>query len=112
MLMQMATKPRVDGRSVLKAIFHFLLARLGVRCLRGDSFFGTLVPQPAVVADFGAGERAVRSLRGILLERSSAKETTVKPVIFALAGDKPYFPRLIDRCHSAKQDIPELSRRF
>jgi FkbM family methyltransferase len=52
--MQMATEPRMDERSVFKAIFYFLLARLGVRCLRGHSFFATLLARPAVVADFGA----------------------------------------------------------
>ena len=52
--MQMATEPRMGERSVFKAIFYLLLARLGVRRLRGHSFFGTLLAKPAVVADFGA----------------------------------------------------------
>jgi FkbM family methyltransferase len=39
---------------VLKRIFYLLLARLGVRRLREHSFFGMLLVQPAVVADFGA----------------------------------------------------------
>jgi FkbM family methyltransferase len=51
--MQMATEPRMGERSVFRAIFHFLLARLGVRRLRGHSFFETLLAKPAVVADFG-----------------------------------------------------------
>jgi FkbM family methyltransferase len=39
---------------MLKRVFHLLLARLGVRRLRGHSFFGTILPRPAVVADLGA----------------------------------------------------------
>jgi len=39
---------------VFKAVYHWFLARLGIRRLRGHSFFGTLLGQPAVVADFGA----------------------------------------------------------
>jgi len=54
MLMQKATDARTDKRSVFKAIFYFLLARLGVRRLRGHSFFALLLAKPAVVADFGA----------------------------------------------------------
>ena len=52
--MQKGTEPRMDERSVFRRIFHFLLARLGVRRLRGHSFFGALLAKPAVVADFGA----------------------------------------------------------
>ena len=52
--MQMASEPRMDEKSVFKAIFYFLRARLGVRRLRGHSFFATLLAKPAVVADFGA----------------------------------------------------------
>src|SRR5713101_5288205 len=44
----------MNARSVFKRVFYFLLARLGIRRLRGHSFFGTLLPKPAVVADFGA----------------------------------------------------------
>jgi len=39
---------------VLKRVFYFFLARLGVRRLRGHSFFATLLAKRAVVADFGA----------------------------------------------------------
>jgi FkbM family methyltransferase len=39
---------------MVKRIFYFLLARLGLRRLRGHSFFATLLAKPAVVADFGA----------------------------------------------------------
>ncbi len=53
-MMQMATEPRMDERSVLRVIFYFLVARLGDRRLRGHSFFATHVAEPAVVADFGA----------------------------------------------------------
>ncbi len=52
--MQKATDARMDKRSVLKAIFYFLLARLGVRRLRGHSFFAMLLAKPAVAVDFGA----------------------------------------------------------
>jgi len=45
---------RLGARSLFKAIYYWLLARLGIRRLRGHSFFGTLLPRPAVVADFGA----------------------------------------------------------
>ena len=41
-------------RSLLKRIFYLLLGGLGVRPLRGHSFFGALLATPAVVADFGA----------------------------------------------------------
>jgi FkbM family methyltransferase len=54
MLMQTATEPGIGEGSVFKGIFYFLLARLGVRRLRGHSFFGTLLAQPVVIADFGA----------------------------------------------------------
>ncbi len=52
--MQTANEPRIGERSVFKGIFYFLIARLGVRRLRGHSFFGTLLAQPVAVADFGA----------------------------------------------------------
>ena len=54
MLMQKATDARMDKGSVFKAILYFLLARLGVRRMRGHSFFAMLRAEPAVVADFGA----------------------------------------------------------
>lgn len=39
---------------MLKRIFYLLLNRMGIRRLRGHSFFATLLGKPAVVADFGA----------------------------------------------------------
>ena len=45
---------RVRLRSAFKQMFHLMLGRLGIRCFREHSFFGTLLPRPAVVADFGA----------------------------------------------------------
>ena len=54
MLMRKSTAFRVHVRSVVKRIFHLLLARLAVRRLRGHSFFAMLLAKPAVVADFGA----------------------------------------------------------
>jgi hypothetical protein len=44
----------MDKGSVFKAIFYFLLAGLGIRRLRGQSFSVMLLAGPAVVADFGA----------------------------------------------------------
>jgi len=52
--MQTGDAFRVHMRSMMKRIFYFLLARLGLRRLRGHSFFATLLAKPAVVADFGA----------------------------------------------------------
>jgi methyltransferase, FkbM family len=52
--MQTGDAFRVHMRSMVKRIFYFLLARLGLRRLRGHSFFATLLAKPAVVADFGA----------------------------------------------------------
>jgi hypothetical protein len=62
MLMQEATDARMDKRSVFKAIFYFLLARLGVRRLRGYSFFRALLATPSAMAENGrsripAGQR-------------------------------------------------------
>jgi FkbM family methyltransferase len=45
---------RVRVRSVFRRVFHLLLDRLGLRRFKEHSFFGTLLAQPAVVADFGA----------------------------------------------------------
>jgi FkbM family methyltransferase len=73
-------------RSVLKRIFYFFLARLGVRRLRGHSFFGALLATPAVVADFGAhrGEffAALKSgysvSRALLIEADPALAESLK----------------------------------
>ncbi len=81
-----AADARMDKRSVLKAIFYFLLARLGVRRLRGHSFFAMLPAKPAVVADFGAhrGEffAAVKAeypvSRALLIEANPALADSLK----------------------------------
>lgn len=75
-----------DNGSVLKQIFYLLLACLGIRRLRGHSFFDTLLPRPAVVADFGAhrGEfytalKAQRPIsQALLLEADPALAETLK----------------------------------
>ena len=54
MLTREITAFRAHVRLMVKRIFYFLLARLGLRRLRGHSFFATLLAKPAVVADFGA----------------------------------------------------------
>ena len=54
MLTRKATEFHINVRSMFRCIYHLLLARLGVRCLRGHSFFAMLLAKPAVVADFGA----------------------------------------------------------
>jgi len=73
---------------VLKRIFYFLLARLGVRRLRRHSFFGTLLSRPAVVADFGAhrGEffAALKAeypvSRALLIEADPALEKSLEGI--------------------------------
>jgi len=45
---------RIKGRSFFKRIFHILLDWLEIRRFKEHSFFGSLVPQAAIVADFGA----------------------------------------------------------
>ena len=42
------------ARSVFKQTFHWLIQRLGIRRLREHSFFAALLPESAVVGDFGA----------------------------------------------------------
>jgi FkbM family methyltransferase len=54
MLMQTSNGFRMHVRSVFKRIFHWVLGWLGIRRLREHSFFATLLPRPAAVADFGA----------------------------------------------------------
>jgi FkbM family methyltransferase len=45
---------RLKARSLFRRIFHVLLDRLEIRRFKEHSFFGSLLPQPAIVADFGA----------------------------------------------------------
>jgi FkbM family methyltransferase len=45
---------RSKARSLFKRIFHVLLDRLEIRRYKEHSFFGSLLPQAAIVADFGA----------------------------------------------------------
>jgi FkbM family methyltransferase len=52
--MQKSNALRVHVRFVLKRTFHLLLDLLGIRRFREHSFFGTLLAESAVIADFGA----------------------------------------------------------
>jgi FkbM family methyltransferase len=45
---------RVEARSLFRRIFHVLLNRLEIRRFKEHSFFGSLLPQTAIVADLGA----------------------------------------------------------
>jgi FkbM family methyltransferase len=45
---------RIKARSFFRRIFHVLLDQLEIRRFKEHSFFGSLVPQTAIVADFGA----------------------------------------------------------
>jgi FkbM family methyltransferase len=71
---------------VLKHIFYLIVARLGIRRLRGHSFFHALLPQSAVIADLGAhrGEffAAVKSehsiSRALLAEADPALAESLK----------------------------------
>ena len=45
---------RLKARSLFRRIFHVLLDRLEIRRFKEHSFFGSLLPQTAIVADFGA----------------------------------------------------------
>jgi FkbM family methyltransferase len=45
---------RIKARSLFRRIFHVLLAWLKIRRFREHSFFGSLLPEPTIVADFGA----------------------------------------------------------
>jgi len=86
MLMQKATGFRKHARSVLRRIFHLLLDWLGIRRFKEHSFFGSLLPQRAVIADFGAhrGEffAALKSeysiSRALLVEANPALAETLK----------------------------------
>jgi FkbM family methyltransferase len=54
MLTRKAAGFRMYTRSVFKRVFHWLLDRIGIRRFKEHSFFATLLPRPATVADFGA----------------------------------------------------------
>lgn len=45
---------RIKTRSFFRRIFHVLLDRLEIRRFKEHSFFGSLLSQPVVLADFGA----------------------------------------------------------
>jgi FkbM family methyltransferase len=45
---------RIKARSRFRRIFHVLLGALEIRRFKEHSFFGSLLPQEAIVADFGA----------------------------------------------------------
>jgi FkbM family methyltransferase len=45
---------RIKVRSLFRRIFHVLLGRLKIRRFREHSFFGSLLPPAAIVADIGA----------------------------------------------------------
>ena len=52
--MQKGNEFRVHVRCVFKPIFYVLLDRLKIRRFRDHSFFDSLLPRSAIVADFGA----------------------------------------------------------
>ena len=54
MLQGKLSQLRLKARSLFRRIFHVLLDRLEIRRFKEHSFFGSLLPQPAIVADFGA----------------------------------------------------------
>ena len=76
----------LKARSFLRRIFHMLLDRLEIRRFREHSFFGSLLPQSAIVADFGAhhGEffAALKSeysiSRALLVEANPALAESLK----------------------------------
>ena len=84
--MRKANGLRMHARSVFRRIFHLLLHRLGIRCFKEHSFFGTLLPQPAIIVDVGAhrGEffAAVKSeysiSRALLVEANPALAQSLK----------------------------------
>jgi FkbM family methyltransferase len=71
---------RMGVRSLFKRVFHVLLERLEFRRFKEHSFFGSLLGNPAIVADFGAhrGEffAALKSQypisRAVLVEANAA----------------------------------------
>jgi FkbM family methyltransferase len=54
MLTQKVKGVQMHARSVCRRIFHLLLDQLEIRSFKEHSFFGSLLPQPAIVADLGA----------------------------------------------------------
>ena len=86
MLQGKLSQLRLKARSLFKRIFHVLLDRLEIRRFKEHSFFGSLLPQPAIVADFGAhrGEFfvALKSeysvSRAFLVEANPALAETLK----------------------------------
>lgn len=80
---------RLKARSLFRRIFHVLLDRLEIRRFKEHSFFGSLLPQPAIVADFGAhrGEffAALKSgysiSRALLVEANPALAETLKETL-------------------------------
>lgn len=77
---------RSKVRSLFKRIFHVLLDRLEIRRFREHSFFGSLLPQRVIIADFGAhrGEffAALKSeysvSRALLVEANPALAESLK----------------------------------
>src|SRR5215217_7449361 len=77
---------RIKARSIFRRLFHLLLDRLQIRRLREHSFFGSLLPEAAIVADFGAhrGEffKALKSQfsisRALLVEANPALAESLK----------------------------------
>ena len=77
---------RSEARSFFKRIFYVLLDRLEIRRFKEHSFFGSLLPRQAIVADFGAhrGEffAALKSeysvSRAVLVEANPALAETLK----------------------------------
>ena len=86
MLQGKLSQLRLKARSLFRRIFHVLLDRLEIRRFREHSFFGSLLPQSAIVADFGAhrGEffAALKSeysiSRALLVEANPALAESLK----------------------------------
>src|SRR5262245_38110252 len=54
MVQRNLSKLRIKARSFCKRVFYVLLDRLEIRRFREHSFFGSLLPQETIIADFGA----------------------------------------------------------
>src|SRR6267154_1712516 len=86
MLQGKLSQLRLKARSLFRRIFHVLLDRLEIRRFKEHSFFGSLLPQTAIVADFGAhrGEffAALKSeysiSRALLVEANPTLAATLK----------------------------------
>ena len=89
MLQGKLSQLRIEVRSFFRRIFHVLLDRLEIRRFKEHSFFGSLLPQTAIVADFGAhrGEffAALKSeysiSRALLVEANPALAESLKETI-------------------------------